>query len=161
MKRFVLSLFLLGLFITVAGAQSIVFIVRHAEKANNGGKDPELTTAGRVRAEVLSKMLKDSEVTTIYATEFKRTQETAEPLAKALGIEVTTVPAKDSASLATKLHNLKGNALVVGHGNTIPDLIKALGIATPVKISETDYDNLFVIVLDEQPQLTRLHFGPG
>lgn len=160
MKRLVLSFLLLALFVTAASAQSIVFIVRHAEKADNGGKDPELTATGRTRAEMLSKMLKDAGVTAIYATEFKRTQETAEPLAKTLGIEVTTLPAKDSASLATKLHNLKGNALVVGHGNTIPDLIKAFGIATSVKISETDYDNLFVIVLDEHPRLARLHYGP-
>jgi hypothetical protein len=48
--------------------------------------------------------------------------------------------------------------LVVGHGNTIPDLIKGFGIATPVNIAENDYDNLFVVVLEEKPCLIRLHY---
>jgi broad specificity phosphatase PhoE len=68
------------------------------------------------------------------------------------------VPAKDTATLSAKLRDLHGNALVVGHGNTIPDLIKALGVETPVNIAETDYDNLFVVVLDEKPRLLQLHY---
>jgi len=53
---------------------------------------------------------------------------------------------------------LNGNALVVGHGNTIPDLVKALGISEPINIGENDYDNLFEIVLEEKPKLIRLHY---
>ena len=57
-----------------------------------------------------------------------------------------------------KLRALNGNSLVVGHGNTIPDLIKALGISEPINIAESDYDNLFAVVLAEKPQLIRLHY---
>jgi len=57
-----------------------------------------------------------------------------------------------------KLRGLKGNGLVVGHGNTIPDLLKALGIETPVKIPENDYTDLFVITMADKPQLLRLHY---
>ena len=103
-------------------------------------------------------MLKDKNITAIYTTEFKRTQQTAAPLAKSLGITVTTLPAKDNAPLVAKLRSLNGNALVVGHGNTIPDLIKALGISEPINIGENDYDNLFEIVLEEKPKLIRLHY---
>ena len=158
MKRFVFSLLLFGLFVSAAAAQSTIFVVRHAEKAKSNGNDPELSEAGRARAESLAKILKDANITAIYATEFKRTQQTAAPVAKAFGIELTIVPAKDTATLSAKLRDLHGNALVVGHGNTIPDLIKALGVETPVNIAETDYDNLFVVVLDEKPHLLQLHY---
>ena len=93
MKRFVLSLLLLGLIVSAAGAQSIVFIVRHAEKETSGGNDPELSESGRARAEVLARMLHDAGITAVYATEFKRTQQTAAPLAKTLAIKPTIVPA--------------------------------------------------------------------
>ena len=158
MKRFVFSLLLFGLFVSAAAAQSTIFVVRHAEKAKSNGNDPDLSEAGRTRAESLAKILKDANITAIYATEFKRTQQTAAPVAKAFGIELTIVPAKDTATLSAKLRDLHGNALVVGHGNTIPDLIKALGVETPVNIAETDYDNLFVVVLDEKPHLLQLHY---
>jgi broad specificity phosphatase PhoE len=148
---------LLCVAISEASAQATIFIVRHAEKADDT-KDPDLSPAGRARAEALAKVLRDANITAIYATEFKRTQETAAPLAHALGIEVTIVPAAAIADLATKLKSASGNALVVGHANTIPDLIKTLGIAAPLTLADADYDNLFIVVLEEKPRLLRLHF---
>ena len=147
------------LFLAISGAlaQATTFIVRHAEKADDT-KDPDLSPAGRARAEALAKVLRDTNITAIYATEFKRTRETAAPLAHALGIEVTIVPAAATADLATKLKSASGNALVVGHANTIPDLIKTLGIAAPLTLADADYDNLFIIVTEEKPRLLRLHF---
>ena len=103
-------------------------------------------------------MLKDSKISVIYATEFKRTQQTAAPLTKALGMTITSLPAANQAALVAQLRTSTGNSLVVGHGNTIPEIIKALGISEPVSISETDYDNLFVVVLGEKPYLIRLHY---
>lgn len=158
MKRFLLSILLPGIFVSALSAQSTVFIVRHAEKAKSGGDDPELSEAGHVRAEVLAGILKDSGITAIYTTEFKRTQETAAPLARALNINVSIILAKNTAKLGSKLRTLKGDALVVGHGNTIPDLMKALGITTPINIAESDYDNLFIVVLDRKARLIRLHY---
>jgi broad specificity phosphatase PhoE len=161
MKRFASLLLVLAvfvLFVSATAAQSTIFVVRHAEKAESGGNDPDLSAAGRARAESLAKMLKNANITAIYATEFKRTQQTGTPAAKALGLALTIVPAKDTATLSAKLRDLHGNALVVGHGNTIPDLIKALGVETPVNIAETDYDNLFVVVIDEKPRLLQLQY---
>ncbi len=60
--------------------------------------------------------------------------------------------------LSEKLRALNGNALVVGHGNTIPDLLKALGIATPVSIPEDDYTEIFAVLVGDAPQLLRLHY---
>jgi broad specificity phosphatase PhoE len=157
-KRFLFLLLVFAVCLSAAAAQSTIFIVRHAEKAESAGKDPDLSEAGRARAESLAKMLKDAKIAAIYATEFKRTQQTAAPLAKALGISVTNLPAKDIATLAAKLRASNSNALVVGHGDTVPDLIKALGISAPINIAENDYDNLFIAVLDEKPRLIRLHY---
>lgn len=158
MKRFIAALLLWGLFIAAATAQSTIFLVRHSEKAATGGNDPDLSDAGRARAESLATTLKDSGISSIFVTELKRTQQTAAPLAKMLHVEPAIMPAKDSAALVSKLRALTGNALVVGHGNTIPDLIKAFDIATPITIEENDYDNLFVLVLDAKPRLIRLHY---
>jgi len=156
-KRLGFYFLLLSAFLSTATAQSTIFIVRHAEKAD-ATKDPDLSEAGRARAEALAKMLKDANITAIYATEFKRTQQTATPLAKVLGITVTILPAKDNAALIAKLRASTGNALVVGHGDTIPDLIKALGISDAINIAENDYDNLFAVVPNQKPHLIRLHY---
>jgi broad specificity phosphatase PhoE len=94
----------------------------------------------------------------VFVTEFKRTQETAAPTAKAANVVPTVVPANDTPGLLSKLRSLNGNALVVGHGNTIPDLMKQLGISTPLKIPDDDYTEIFVVLPGDSPQLLRLHF---
>src|SRR6266480_1596091 len=155
-----LALFVL-VFVSVstASAQPVVVIVRHAEKAANGGNDPDLSPAGRARAEALARILKDSGITAIFTSEFKRTQETASPTATAMKIAPTVVPAKDIALLLSRLRQLNGNALVVGHGDTIPDIVKALGIDIPIQIPENDYTELLIITLGNKPQLLRLHYS--
>jgi broad specificity phosphatase PhoE len=156
-KQFLLCCLFLSLFVGVGNAQTTIFIVRHAEKAD-ATKDTDLSGAGRARAEALAKILRDANITAIYTTEFKRTQETAAPLARALGINPTTLAAEDIGALTEKLRAAHGNALVVGHGNTIPDLFKTLGITEPINIAENDYDELFVVVLAERSKLIRLHY---
>lgn len=159
MKRSILSLLLVGLFTSALAAQPTIFIVRHAEKAASTGKDPDLSNAGRARAESLAKMLKDAGIKLIYVTDLRRTQQTAAPLAKALNITPTVLPPNDTATLTATLREVhSGNVLVVGHSDTVPKLIKELGIATPIDIGENDYDNLFVILLEAQPRLLRLHY---
>ena len=154
-----LALFLsLFLSVSIASAQPVVVIVRHAEKATNGGNDPELSSAGRARADALVRILKDSGITAIFTSEFKRTQETAAPIATSIGITATVVPAKDTAALVAKLRQLNGNALVVGHGDTIPNIVKALGINSPINISDEDYSELLIVTLGDKPHLFRLHY---
>jgi broad specificity phosphatase PhoE len=157
MKHLVL---LLSIFVvvTAASAEPFVVIVRHAEKAASAGNDPDLAPAGRARADALARILKDSGVTAIFTSEFKRTQETAAPSAKSNGVAATIVPAKDVAALVLKLHQLKGNALVVAHGDTIPNIAKALGINTPIQIPDDDYNELLVVSLGDKPRLLRLQF---
>jgi 2,3-bisphosphoglycerate-dependent phosphoglycerate mutase len=158
MKHLALLLSIHLLLVTGANAAPVVFIVRHAEKASAGGKDPELCVRGRKRAEALANILKDSQITAVFVTEFKRTQETAAPTARAAHASPTVIPANNIGVLVEKLRTLNGNALVVGHGNTIPDLLRALGIATPVSIPEDDYAEIFAVVRGDALQLLRLHY---
>ena len=156
MKHFIALLLTCVLLVSTAAAQTTIFLVRHAEKGT--GNDPALTKAGRARAESLATMLKNAGISAIYTSEVKRTQQTAAPAAKAFHIESTIIPADDRAALVAKLRSSSGNVLVVGHSNTIPEIIKALGVTTPVTIADNDFDNLFLVVLEEKPHLIRLHY---
>jgi broad specificity phosphatase PhoE len=158
MKRLALILSISLVLATGAGSAPVIFIVRHAEKASTGDKDPDLSPEGQKRANALAHILKDSYITSVFVTEFKRTQETGAPTARAAHLTPTVVPANDVRALLDKLCGLNGNALVVGHGNTIPDLLKALGIATPISIPDDDYTEIFVVLLGDTPQLLRLHY---
>ncbi|MEP6937582.1 MAG: histidine phosphatase family protein, partial [Chthoniobacterales bacterium] len=163
MKSSLLVFLLASLFASTVVAQSTIFIVRHAEKApanitGSSAADPELSAAGRTRAEILARMLRDAGLTAVYATEYKRTQQTAAPAAKAAGVDVTVISANALDSLVAKLKQTHGNALVVGHSNTIPAIIKGLDIRDSVSLSENDYDSLFLVRSDKQPELLLLHY---
>jgi broad specificity phosphatase PhoE len=154
----ILSIPLLLVVVCDANAAPVIFIVRHAEKASTGGNDPDLSQDGQKRADALAHILKDSQITSVFVTEFKRTQQTAAPTAKAVHVTPKVVPANEIAALADKLRALNGNALVVGHGNTIPDLLKALGVPTPVSIPDDDYNEVFAVIVGDPPQFIRLHY---
>ena len=158
MKRLVLLLLLSGLFVSAAAAQSTIFIVRHAEKATGGGTDPDLSDAGRQRAKRLASVLKDAGISKIFVTQFRRTKQTAGPLATRLNLTPNSGPAENSPLLIARLRASSGNVLVVGHSNTIPAVIAGFGITTPIQIGENDYDNLFVLLRHGTPRLIRLHY---
>jgi broad specificity phosphatase PhoE len=139
----------------------VIFLVRHAERAAISGRVPSdtgLSATGYERAEALAKALKDAQIAAIYTTEYKRTRETAVPLAQSLGIQPEVIPGDDLRGLIAKLKASPGNALVVGHSNTLPQIISALGLASRVTVAESDYDNLFLIVLEQPPRLIHLHY---
>ena len=137
----------------VASAQSLVIVVRHAERADGGSMspnaqpDPSLSAEGEARAKRLATMLADSGVKAIYATEYKRTQETAKPIAERLGLNVQTHKGQDAAGLAAVLKSQHGKdvVLVVGHSNTMPAIIKALG-GPAVTVPEPEYDAIYFLV---------------
>jgi phosphohistidine phosphatase SixA len=148
-----------------AAAQATIFLVRHAERADAGSpsgaamaNDPELSDAGRARAASLAAILADAQVTAIYTTEYKRTRQTAEPLAAARKLAVTTIKANEPTRLLESLKGATGNVLVVGHSNTVPDILLGLGVRTPVTIKEDEYDNLFILTMGPEPKLVRLRF---
>jgi broad specificity phosphatase PhoE len=132
-----------------AFAQKLVFVVRHAERADAGlpaQTDPPLSAAGEARAQKLAAMLAETGVKDIFATELKRTQDTAKPLAMKIGVAVEQVGSKDTAGLIAKIKSHPNDVvLVVGHSNTVPAILKALA-GVDVPISDNEYDNLFVVV---------------
>jgi phosphohistidine phosphatase SixA len=143
-------------------AQSpVIFLVRHAERAAISGHVPSdtgLSRVGQARAASLAQELKDAKISAIYTSEFKRTKETAAPLAQALGIRPEVIQGDDLSSLLSKLKAARGNVLVVGHSNTLPQIVSALGISPGVTVAESDYDNLFLVVRDQPPRLIHLHY---
>ena len=148
-----------------ASAQGAVFVVRHAERADAvaGGApimaaDPPLSDAGRARAESLAAVLKDAGITQIYVTQYRRTQQTAAPLAAALGLTPVTIDADEMDALLAGITAVKGNTLVVGHSNTVPDILQGLSIATSVTIKDDEYDNLFIVPLQPRAALIRLRY---
>ncbi|HEU4414314.1 MAG TPA: phosphoglycerate mutase family protein [Candidatus Angelobacter sp.] len=125
-----------------------IFMVRHAEKS--GPQTDALSPAGEKRADCLAKMLKDANIKTIYVTDAKRTQQTAAPLAAALKITPTILPAKDPNDLIRKLaYAGGGDILVVGHSDTLPFILARLKAGTVPPIAENEYDRLFVLTVAE------------
>lgn len=143
-----------------AFCQVTVIFTRHAEKAATPPKDPPLTEAGKQRAEALASMLADSGVEAIYTSELQRTQQTAAPLAARVHVTPTVLPAKDTAALVQAIRaRHSGVFVVVGHSNTLPDIISALG-GPKVEIADSQYDNLFVLTVGpSESSLLRLHYG--
>ena len=138
-----------------------ILLVRHAEKADEAAaksKDPALSKAGQARAERLAVLLKDAGVSSVFVTEARRTQQTAEPLCRAANIKPQVVPAGDTAALLAKLKETDGTVLVVAHSNTIPEIIKGLGVADAVSVGENEYDNLFIYSGGAAPQLLRIRY---
>jgi broad specificity phosphatase PhoE len=149
-------------------ATTTIIFVRHAEKALQEGDDPSLSAAGRVRVAELTRQLVDADVVAgvdaIYATPFKRTQETARPLAQALGIPITTYDASDRETVLDDILSAhKGKiVLVVGHSNTLPELIANLGASKKVpEIAENEYDNIYIVTIPwfGKTKTIRLRFG--
>lgn len=152
MKGFLLTALAFWLLIAppVAAAQEAVFVVRHADRADTSA-DSLLSAVGHTRAMRLGVILKGAGITQIYTTNLRRTVQTAAPLAAALELTPTEVPSSDLDALFTKLHAAAPHdrVLVVGHLNTVPEILHRLGVTAPVTIGETEFDNLFIVIPQE------------
>jgi broad specificity phosphatase PhoE len=145
-----------------------MIFVRHAEKVSGSWDDPGLSPAGQRRATELARQLVDADVVAgvdaIYSTPFRRTRDTAQPVADALDLPINIYdPSDNEAVLATILKNHKGKIiLIVGHSNTLPTLIADLGASKKVPpIAENEYDNIYVISIPwfGKTKTIRLRFG--
>jgi phosphohistidine phosphatase SixA len=122
-----------------------VVLIRHGEVAG-GGLDPGLSPAGQSRAQELIHVLDDTGVTAIIVSHFVRTQQTAAPLATHLGL----IPQQISATDTTAIRNAitaagAGVILIIGHSNTVPGVIQALGAGSFPDIVASEFDNMFVV----------------
>lgn len=163
-------LFLIAAALCLAGPlaaqqKTTVILVRHAEKAAEGGSDPALSESGRARAQALASELADDHVGTILVTRFVRTRQTAEPLATAGSLTPVVVPLEGVSHPAAVREAVLAHAghtvLVVGHSNTVPEIIAALGGPAGIVIDDAEYANLFTVTLEEgkAPVFTRACYG--
>ena len=123
-------------------------VVRHAEKADDGTRDPPLSAAGQARAQALAQRLARSGLVAVYATPFRRTQQTAQAAATSAGLPVTTYAADVAPSdFATTLRARyrHGTVLVVGHSNTVPGIVASLCSCRIAALDENSYDGIYTI----------------
>ncbi len=134
------------------GATTVV-LVRHAEKADSS-QDPALSAAGQRRAEALAAALDGAEVGAVYVSQFRRTRLTAGPLLGRLGLAAQERPVGDDVAasareLATEVLTRQAGktVLIVGHSNTVPEMVKAFSGLTVAPIADSEFDHLFVLVV--------------
>jgi broad specificity phosphatase PhoE len=129
-----------------AEAQRAIFLVRHAEKVDDS-PDAALSEAGRARAALLARNLRDAGITAIFSSDFQRTRNTAQPLADALNLRVTVI-GRDAPTVVARVRALSNgqSALVVAHSDTLPGILRALGHRQSITIPDTEYDNVFLVV---------------
>lgn len=139
----------------------VVYLVRHAEKAIDETDDPPLALAGQIRVQDLRQLLAESDLGYIHTTDWKRTRETARPIALDMGIEPAIYDAGDLAAFAARLRATPGRHLVVGHSNTTPMLVETLGGDPSTPIHDLEYDRLYIVVIPPglPPVTTILRFG--
>jgi broad specificity phosphatase PhoE len=146
-------------------AQTVV-IVRHGEKVSPNG-DPDLSDAGKARAQALAAALAGARVSTVLATPLKRTQQTAQPSADAAGAKIETISldggvpahAQRVAEVARKAPR-DTTVLIVGHSNTVGEIARALGDPAPSPVTDCDYDQMTVISFNApSPRAIHARYG--
>ncbi|HKY45199.1 MAG TPA: phosphoglycerate mutase family protein [Pyrinomonadaceae bacterium] len=179
MKRKTVVLITLIMCVVTALAQDdfkpkTVFLVRHAEKEDEPRQDPPLKKEGVARSQELARLLGGAGIKTIYTSQFTRTKLTAEPLATKLGLTATAISLKSNpsnprliaeestAEVVNKIMERPGeNVLVVGHSNSVPDVIKMLGGDVVPTIDERKFDDLFIVTVyaKGKAKVTHMKYG--
>jgi broad specificity phosphatase PhoE len=145
----------------------MVILIRHAEKSKLPPDDPALTEFGLKQAKNLRKVLADANVTSILTSQWRRTRDTAKPLAEFLNIEPVVFTSKAGAAVEDHINEMVAHirreqdavTLVVGHSNTVPLIIQALGGAKIEQIKDDEYDYLFLLnIKSDQTQLVRARY---
>jgi 2,3-bisphosphoglycerate-dependent phosphoglycerate mutase len=137
-------------FSTFTRPVTTVILVRHAEKnIEPENPDPDLSPAGQARAIELTRVFGNSGVQAIYATQYKRTQQTVAPLANQLKLPIVSVDAKQSQELVQRiLSDHRGQTVfVAGHNNTVPEIINLLSGEKLPLIPESEFDNLYIVTV--------------
>src|SRR5437660_6368376 len=139
-----------GYYATFRRSVTTIILVRHAEKiVDPNNPDVDLSAAGQARAQEIARVFGDAGINAIYATQYKRTQETVKPLSEKIGVPVTIVNSKSTADLLAQIRaQHSGQTIfVAGHNNTVPEIIAALGGPQYPIIPESEYDNLFIVTI--------------
>jgi len=159
--KHLLTLFLLLISMLGHAQDGTTFIlVRHAEKATDDPKDPNLSEAGITRAMQLAAMLERTKISAVYSTAYKRTRSTVLPIANQNKLQVTDYAPGNPSAFAAELiaKHTSGTVLISGHSNTIPALANALlGEQSFTDFTDADYGNILVIFVDISGKGRLLH----
>jgi broad specificity phosphatase PhoE len=153
-----------GFYATFRRPVTTVILIRHAEKIiDPNNNDVDLSPVGQARAQELARIFGDAGINAIYATQYKRTQETVKPLADKLGLRVNVIDSKNTNELLAQIRaqNSGQTVLIAGHNNTVPEIIAALGGPKYPTIAESEYDNLFVVTVYRtgQAKVVKMKYG--
>jgi broad specificity phosphatase PhoE len=136
----------------LTGCSNTYYIVRHAEKAAPSSgttmittNDPPLSRQGELRAKSLGELLKHKNISYIFSTNTIRTMSTAAPVAAAFNITPEHYASVDQ-HLINRLKGIKKNTLVVGHSNTVDDIVNMLTGETRLSdLPDSAYNNIYVV----------------
>jgi len=152
----------------VETAAKVVFLLRHAEKISEVERDPDLSLQGVERAERLARLLAEAGVTHLFSSEFRRTQKTLEPLARSTSKAITIISARGLDQQVQALRDLPAGsiAVVCGHSNTLPRLVRELGgnpsrveaSADGESLPQDEYQRLYMMVLENPPEARPITF---
>jgi 2,3-bisphosphoglycerate-dependent phosphoglycerate mutase len=144
------AVILFAYFSTFSRPMTTVILVRHAEKnIEPNNQDPDLAPAGLERAQEIARVFGEAGINAIYATQYKRTQQTVKPLADHTGVAVNLLDANQSDELINRIHTAhRGQTIfVAGHNNTVPAIVSTLSGETFPLIPESQYDNLYIVTI--------------
>ena len=135
-------------------APGTVIVVRHMEKLADAGDDPGLSPVGQRRAERVAELLAAAGVDAVFATQYRRTAETGLPLAERLSLPLHVYDARDTEQLLAEVDDTyrNGTVVVVGHSNTVPEIVEALSGEDIGAISEDRYGDVYIVT---RPKLGR------
>jgi broad specificity phosphatase PhoE len=151
-------------FSTFSRPVTTLILVRHAEKKiEPENKDPDLAPEGLERAQEIARMFGDAGINAIYATQFKRTQQTVKPLSERTGVPVTVVDASQTNDLLRRIQTTdRGKTIfIAGHNNTVPAMVSELSGETYPVIPESEYDNVFIVTIYRfgKAKVVKLKYG--
>lgn len=138
-------------------APGMVYLVRHGEKAPDE-KDPALTAQGRQRAQNIAAMLSKTGIAHVFSTPTNRTRQTAQPLAQASGVQVQEYDPRTPRALVEKVKELKGPVLIVGHSNTLSELVRLFGGEPGTEIADNEYDRVYQLIPGPNGSVTTVLF---
>lgn len=157
--RIIIALVLLAFFTASCQTENenkVIYLLRHAEKDLTPKNDPPLTTDGVIRSVDLSSWFKGISIDVLLSTNYARTKETVKPLAESQNLQTGLYDANDLGAFAKSLSEMEADTIVVvGHSNTILELIEALEIDRPQEaIDDEEYDKIFEVQLAKKEVVT-------
>lgn len=151
-------------FSTFSRPVTTVILVRHAEKKiEPNNQDPDLAPEGVERAQEIARVFGNAGINAIFATQYKRTQQTVKPLSDRTGVAVTVLESSQTDELLKRIQtSLRGQTIfVAGHNNTVPALASQLSGENFTVIPESEFDNLFIVTIYRfgKAKVIRLKYG--